>query len=336
MLDTPEIQIDSGAIQKKNDLRKASGGTAMNLRHLRYFARIVELGSISQAATDLGVAQPALSKSIMALEHTFGARLIDRSSRGVTATEAGRRLYDHCQIVFSQLARALGEVAESGNTPAGLVNIGMPNSIANVLLVRLLRAASETLPKVRLQVFQEPRLSLPDRIQSGRIDFGLIVYPSSSAGLRQMPLLTEELVFVSYPELKLGPGPISPNAIARIPLIMPTRENRLRLFVESLFLVHSLALDVRFEVDAIGHFVDCVEAGLGATILPSSSILPMLATRRVRVHSIADPAFRRTVSFASADTRPMGLAVAQSAALLRDTIKAVVAAGEWPGARPLK
>lgn len=308
----------------------------MNLRHLRYFVHIVEVGSISQAATDLGIAQPALSKSIMALEHTFGARLLHRSSHGVTATEAGRRLYDHCQIVLGQLARALGEVAESGSVPAGLVNVGMPNSIANVLLVRLLRTAAETLPKVRLQVFQEPRLSLPDRILSGRIDFGLIVYPSSSAGLRQVPLLMEELVFVSHPQLKLDPGPISPNAIARMPLIMPTRENRLRVFVESLFLVHSLALDVRFEVDAIGHFVDCVEAGLGATILPSSSIVPMLATRRITVHSIADPAFRRTVSFASADARPMGIAVAQSAALLQHTIKDVVAASEWPGARPLK
>jgi LysR family nitrogen assimilation transcriptional regulator len=208
----------------------------------------------------------------------------------------------------------------------------MPHSIANILLTPLLRTASEQLPKVRLQVFQEPRQALPDRILSGRLDFGLIVYPSGSAGLRQIPLMTEELLFVCHPKARVARGPVDPKAISQFPLILPTRENRLRAFVESLFLVHSLALDVRYEVDAIGHFVDCVEEGLAATILPASCVARLRSRRRIEVHSIADAAFRRTVTFASADARPLGIAATHAAALLQDLVKATVSSEAWHGA----
>jgi LysR family nitrogen assimilation transcriptional regulator len=308
----------------------------MNLRHLRYFTRIIELGSISQASGDLGIAQPALSKSVMILEQDLGARLLDRTSHGVTATDAGRRLYDQCQIIFSQVERARAVVADSANTPAGQVTIGMPNSIANILLMPLLRAVSKELPKIHLQVFQEPRLFLPDRIVSGRMDFGLMVSPSNLAGLRQVPLVDEKLVFVSGRKLGLDEGAVSPSMIANVPLIMPTRETWLRVFVESLFLAHSLTLDVRHEVDSTSHYVDCIEANLAATILPSSGIVPIHAKRRIAINSISDVAFRRTVSFATAESRILGIAATQVASLLQQITMKIIAAGNWPGATWLK
>jgi DNA-binding transcriptional LysR family regulator len=115
-------------------------------------------------------------------------------------------------------------------------------------------------------------------------------------------------------------------------LNLPTHENRLRVFVESLFLVHALALDVRYEVDAIGHFVDCVEAGLASTILPASSVMPRRGKRRIAVHTISDPSFKRTITFASSEARPLGLAATHSAALLDELIKQKVQNGDWPAA----
>ena len=80
----------------------------MELRQLKYFVRIVELGSFSQAAKDLYVAQPALSAQINNLESDLGVRLLSRSVRGVTPTEAGQSLYVHAQAVLRQIERFAG------------------------------------------------------------------------------------------------------------------------------------------------------------------------------------------------------------------------------------
>src|ERR1700677_4407280 len=112
----------------------------MDFRRLRYFMQIVEAGSISRASRSLNVAQPALSKSIQWLEGEFETPLLQRSTHGVTTTEGGQRLYEHCQILFKQLERARLDVRKSVERPSGHVTVGMPYSIVKVLTVALLEA----------------------------------------------------------------------------------------------------------------------------------------------------------------------------------------------------
>ncbi len=77
----------------------------MDLRQLRYFAQIVESGSLSKASRCLFVAQPALSQQIAKLEDEVGKPLLQRSTRGVTPTDNGLALYHHARFVLRQLDR---------------------------------------------------------------------------------------------------------------------------------------------------------------------------------------------------------------------------------------
>lgn len=311
------------------------GGGKVDLRKLRYFARIVELGSISQAAADLYIAQPALSKSILTLEDGLRCKLLQRSPQGVVPTEAGVRLYEHCQIIFNQLERARMDVSEETHIPSGQVTLGLPYSVAAVLAVPLLKAATAQLPRVKLEIFQEPSSRLPDRILSGRIDIGLLAHPNVHANIREEILVGEDLCFVSAGQGGAD-GPIQLNEIVQYPLILPTRANKLRVFIESFFLANSLSINVVHEVDAIAHFLDCVEAGLGSTILPAGCVGQLARSRSLTVRVIDAERFRRTVSLACSEVRALSNAGNHVEALVKAAIGKVVGEGAWYGATLLQ
>ena len=75
----------------------------MNLRRLQYFVKIVDIGSLTQAADILHVAQPALSQQLAVLENELKVKLLDRSVSGVTPTPAGKILYAHAQTILRQV-----------------------------------------------------------------------------------------------------------------------------------------------------------------------------------------------------------------------------------------
>ena len=104
----------------------------MELRQLKYFVRIVEVGSLSRASQSLHVVQPALSQQISRLEDELGVKLLARSVRGVTPTEIGSAVYRHAQLILKQVdaTRLIAQQADSG--PAGPVAIGLPWTLYQV------------------------------------------------------------------------------------------------------------------------------------------------------------------------------------------------------------
>ena len=98
----------------------------MDLRQLKYFVEIVDSGSLSKAAARVYVAQPALSQQIAALEGELKSRLLVRSSRGVTLTEAGKVLYRHARAILRELADVRQEIMHPSAGESGLVALGLP------------------------------------------------------------------------------------------------------------------------------------------------------------------------------------------------------------------
>ena len=106
----------------------------MNLRRLKYFVKIVDIGSLTQAADVLHIAQPALSQQIATLEGEFRQQLLVRTKRGVTPTEAGQILYRHAQIILRQFEQAQSDVSHSGQSLSGQVSVGLaPGTAASAL-----------------------------------------------------------------------------------------------------------------------------------------------------------------------------------------------------------
>lgn len=87
----------------------------MNLRRLKYFIKIVEVGSLTQAANMLHIAQPALSQQLATLEGEVNQQLLIRTKRGVTPTEAGKTLYSYAQSILHQCEQAQSAIDRIGN-----------------------------------------------------------------------------------------------------------------------------------------------------------------------------------------------------------------------------
>ncbi|HLW92587.1 MAG TPA: LysR family transcriptional regulator [Roseiarcus sp.] len=307
----------------------------MDLRKLRYFAGVVEAKSISKAAGALHVAQPALSKSIQALEQDLGTTLLQRSAQGVATTEAGARLYDHCQILFKQVDRARLDVLKSVEKPSGLVAVGMPHSLMTVLALPLLEMTTKRCPDVRLELKQEQSHMLAGAIRADKLDFAVIANPRSRASLACRPLLMEELLFIESDKAGEDDSAthISFESASRRQFVLPSVGNGLRAFVEGHFRARSLPLDVRYEVDAIALITQCVDAGLGASLMPGGCLQRDANYARMRVRPFAEGGCHRTIVLCHSEEATPSPAAAKAMSLVEEAARDLVVCGQWLGGR---
>lgn len=305
----------------------------IDLRKMRYFRQVVESRSLSRAAEQLNVAQPALTKSIQALERELEVQLLRRSAQGMTPTEAGERLYEHCEIIFQQLDRARLDVRKTGNRPSGRAVVGLPHSVAAVLGVPLLIGAAEQLPDIRVQLVQDHTHQLTGRLHAERLDFAVIANPRSRTDLVVEPLLSEQLFFVARRDGAACSSPISFAEAAAYRYILPGSGNGLRTTIESHFRSRGLALIVDQEVDAIAIIADCVGAGLGVTVLPGGSVSRVGGYAGFDIRPF-DVGCERLIAVARSASRPLGPAAEAMFDLVKRTCHQL-SDNAWRGASPV-
>jgi len=127
-------------------------GRSAMVQGLDLFAQVVEAGSITAAASQLGVSKSSVSTRVAALEAALGVRLLARSKSGVQPTEPGARMLSHASHLFGELDAALEDVRKDKASPAGTLRISMPAGIADLMLVPLIARFLQRCPDVRLEV----------------------------------------------------------------------------------------------------------------------------------------------------------------------------------------
>ena len=147
----------------------------MELRHLRYFLMVAREGTISGAAAALHVSQPSLSRQMQELERDLGVRLLDRGSRRVSLTEPGMRLRRRAEEIVDLVGRTEDEFRLTADTLAGEVRVGGGETPAMGLVADAMAAFVDAYPLVRFSLFSGNAESVGERLDSGRLDFGVFV-----------------------------------------------------------------------------------------------------------------------------------------------------------------
>ncbi len=147
----------------------------MELRHLQCFLMVAREGTISGAASVLHVSQPALSRQMQELERDLGVRLFERGSRRVTLTEPGMRLRRRAEEIVDLVGRTEDEFRLTADTLAGEVRIGGGETPAMGLLADLMGELLEEYPLVRFSLHSGNAEDVAERLDTGRIDFGVFV-----------------------------------------------------------------------------------------------------------------------------------------------------------------
>jgi DNA-binding transcriptional LysR family regulator len=135
---------------RKNDW-ESQIGRRLKLRDLHAFFTAVQRGSMSKAAQQLGVSQPAVSEAIADLEHALGVRLLDRRPQGVEPTMYGGALLRRSAAVFDELKQSIRDIEFLADPTAGELKIGCPEAIA-AILPPILESFSRQYPRVVLHV----------------------------------------------------------------------------------------------------------------------------------------------------------------------------------------
>ena len=307
----------------------------MDVRQLRYFAAIVASGSISRAAAELNVAQPALSLHVRNMEADLGVDLLHRTPQGVQPTEAGTILYRHARTILQQFEEAQREVKGSADEPSGEVRLGLPSGISRMVGVPIVLAARERLPKVTVHIAEAMSGYVLDWLRLGRVDLALLYGVAEDRNLHSTGLLTETLVLFGPAEggeARPSGETVGYRELAGLPLILPGTGNGLRDGVDEAAALHGIRLDPILEIDAFVAIRDVVERGIGYSILPAHLVAREVEEGRLAIWQL-EPALKRTVHLVRPTDRPPTLAAKATEALCRDVLRDLVSSGEWPMAR---
>jgi len=149
----------------------------MELRHLRYFVAVAEELNFRRAAERLRLAQPALSAQIKSLEDELELRLLDRNTRSVNLTHAGRVFLDEARAVLAAAAQAEERVKKAEHGLVGTLRVGVIAPAANAWLAGILRGFHQRFPGVQLSLFNLTSPEQLQRLHIGELDAGLLRPP---------------------------------------------------------------------------------------------------------------------------------------------------------------
>jgi LysR family nitrogen assimilation transcriptional regulator len=265
----------------------------LETRRLQYFVQIVDAGSINRAALIIGIAQPALSQQLAILENELKVRLLDRSSTGVSPTEAGRRLYMRAQVILRQLGSLKLELNEAADAIAGVVAVGLPPShgasIGNVLLARVRTEH----PRLRLQIIEDGAAGLASRLRAGLLDMAVSPVGLADPDLEEKVLFQEELFLVCAPALQGMPHDL--QHLAALPWIVTSSPNAIRGLLSAVFTQAGLEPNIVAEINSLPMVIRAVQQNMGVTVLPQAAIGEALAAGTVVISQFIQPAPQRTI-----------------------------------------
>lgn len=310
---------------------RAGAEGCMEIRQLKYFVRIVELGSLTRAAESLFIAQPALSQQMASLEKDLGIKLLTRSVRGVTVTQAGKAFYQQANTILKQVENARMVAKSEHDHPSGMVSIGIPSSIANVLAVPLYGAIRTKYPDILLEINETPSAYLDELVINGRIDIGLLFNFSRAKGLKLRKLFSESLYLVGRQGSFDSEAPIPLAEVCRMEVLAPSRTNSIRVQIDKGLFSSGLALIPVAEINATPVTKKLILAGQGLSILPWCAIDEEISAGLLQTKLIVEPEVRRDVFIALSETVPLSHAALCVYQLMIDVIFELIEQKKWKG-----
>ena len=289
----------------------------MDVRLLRHFLIILEEKSFSRAGERLGIGQPALGVQMRTLEHEAKQQLLYRHSRGVEATAAGAIFAEHAKDIVQRADDALKAMIDFNETK-GTVTIGLLPSAGTVFLSNLVRSMQTEFPSVRLIIKEEMTSALLKGLSTGAYQF-VCLYDHGddrNSGLIMEPLLADHYCFLSTdPSLEKFDTIAFRDALIH-KLILPAGALFLRRRLENLASELEIPLQNILEVQSEAQVKELVSKGLGASILPNTSIRSDLTERRYHAASLVEPALSARLSLA----RRAGYPLSRSAEAVRSCL----------------
>lgn len=201
----------------------------MDLRDLRYFETIAELGHVGRAAARLHRTQPALTSALRRLEEASGAPLVERAGRGIRLTAAGHVLLQWAQRVRIDVDDARREISEIKRGLSGEVRVGVIPTAAAFLLPPAVRRLLAEAPDATVRTTVALVDALAPMLRAGEIDLMIATETSQEPGIETRPLTSDAIVVAARAGHEVLRGPVSMRDLCRHTWVLqppgaPTRD----------------------------------------------------------------------------------------------------------------
>jgi len=260
---------------------------AMDLRQVRTFLAVADLGTVSKAAEHLHITQPALSRQIANLQNELGLRLFDRVGRRLLLTTEGGQLLNNCRALLNS-ARGIREQAEGlRRGDAGILRVSASPHLIEGLFPEFLRNYAKRYPNVQVRLIDTVGPQMFKMLEEGETHLAQAVAHAVTADESRFgsyPLAPMEMLAASHPSLKLGAnGMVEIRALAPFPLLQATEDFAIRRGFDSACRVAGFTPNNVLECRAPHALLAMAEAGHGVAIIPSALRVHRYALRLLRI-----------------------------------------------------
>lgn len=241
----------------------------MQLEELRWFVVLAETEHVTEAAAELGVSQPALSRALARFERQAGAPLFDRIHRRLRLNAYGQVMLEHARRSLAELQSAAERIADMRDPDTGRVRLAFLHSLASWYVPEQLRRFRHFVPGVRFELFQGPAHELVDRVRSGRADVAITAPRPEDPEFAWHRLYVERLYlavptghrFASRARVRLAAARDEPFVALEEPF-------GLRHLMNQLWAEEGITPDIVFEATEIPTMEGLVAAGFGVAVVP--------------------------------------------------------------------
>jgi LysR family hydrogen peroxide-inducible transcriptional activator len=290
---------------------------ALTLRQLRYFDALAEHGHFGRAADVCAISQPALSVQIKELEESFGAPLLERTTRRVRLTSFGEDVLVRVREILRSVDELgdMARAAQSGLT--GRLRLGVIPTIAPYLLPALLREVKTTFPDMSLMVRETMTANLLTELHAGRIDTAIVALPVSETAFTEVPLWSEEFVLVRPDTEAATPVP-APDTLERERLLLLEEGHCFRDQALSFCSLPSVRPHEGLDGSSLSTLVQMVGAGLGVTVIPEMAVPVDTPAAAVSVARFAGAQPARTIGMIWRKSSPLASQLQELSDVVRD------------------
>lgn len=232
----------------------------INFEYYKIFYHVARAASISAAARELCISQPAVSQAVKALEQAIGIELFIRTKKGVSLTNAGEILYSHVATGYESISLGEQQLSQLLHMETGEIRIGASDMTLQFYLLPYLEHFHQLYPGIKVHVTNAPTPSTINHLLSGNIDFGIVTSPLPADPHMEIRQAREiEDIFIAGPRFSYLQGKtLDYHDLDELPIICLEHDTSTRVYVDTFLSHEGVTLQPEFELstsDMIAQFV---------------------------------------------------------------------------------
>lgn len=256
------------------------------LRQLRTFITVAHYGGFSQAGQAIGLSQSAVSHSIKELEAETGVRLLDRTTREVMLTEAGKQLASRMERLLEEIHTTLLDIRSFGEQRSGTVRVAASQTISAHLMPQCLAASQQHFPDIKVILHDRAQQWVLQSVRNAEVDFGIVIGPLSDSDFDSIAILDEPFLLLCRDDDPLAQVERAEwSMLDGRTMVLQDYASGSRVLIDAAMQQQNIRAEVVQEIGHPATLFPMVQVGIGISILPALA-LPLPADRALTVRRL--------------------------------------------------